>query len=57
MTLEEGCNGTATVCLKDGTYKPYACGGYYPSEVTWKVKVRNYCICTKGSLVGHGFTK
>jgi len=39
LTLEEGCNGTATVCLKDGTYKPYACGGYYPSEVTWKVKM------------------
>jgi hypothetical protein len=35
FTLSSGSNGTAKVCLKDGNYKPYACGGKYPSEVSW----------------------
>jgi hypothetical protein len=34
--LEDGCNSTEFVCLDSGnTYKPYACGGNYPSEITW----------------------
>ena len=37
VTLESGSSGTATVCLEDGVYTPYACGGSYPSEVSWEV--------------------
>jgi hypothetical protein len=29
------CNVTKSVCLADGTYQPYACGGDYPSEISW----------------------
>ena len=38
ITLEEKgvCNVTKSVCLADGTYQPYACGGDYPSEISWK---------------------
>ena len=36
VTLQHGSNGTASVCLKDGSYSPYCCGGDYPSEATWE---------------------
>jgi hypothetical protein len=35
VTMEEGSMEIAQVCLPDGEYKPYACGGKYPSEVSW----------------------
>lgn len=27
------------VCLPAGTYTPFACGGFYPGEVSWEVHV------------------
>jgi len=36
VTLDSGCNGTASVCLPNSAYKPFSCGGNYPSEISWK---------------------
>lgn len=37
VTLMSGSYGDATVCLPPGSYSPYACGGFYPSEVGWSL--------------------
>jgi hypothetical protein len=37
VTLERGSSGTAQVCLPDGVYTPFACGGAWRSEVGWSI--------------------
>jgi hypothetical protein len=46
FTLSWGRYGSENVCLQEGTYTPYACGGNYGSEVSWSVGGLN------GSAVG-----
>ena len=38
LTLSSGSSATVSVCLPAGLYAPYACGGVYPSEVSWTVE-------------------
>ena len=39
LTLEDGSQGTETVCLYLGrTFEPYTCDGSYPSEVSWTLQ-------------------
>ena len=37
LTLASGSYGEVTLCLADGTYTPYACGGTFLSDVSWEV--------------------
>jgi len=59
FTLARGSNGTAKVCLKNGQYQPYACGGNYPSEVTWtwvidEVKATSGAVLSAAKLLMGG---
>jgi hypothetical protein len=36
-TLEAGFVKEQSICLPDGTYTPFACGGQWPSEVSWDI--------------------
>ena len=37
FTLSNGSYGSEIVCLPEGTYTPYACGGAWGNEVYWSV--------------------
>jgi len=37
VTLSAGAYATTVVCLEEGTYYPYACGGSGDSDVSWMV--------------------
>jgi hypothetical protein len=47
-TLEDGGFLEVSICLPPGTYLPNACGGPYPSEVTWEI------YGAAGLLIGGG---
>lgn len=37
ITLPADSSGTASLCLDDGIYSPYCCGGSYDNEVSWDI--------------------
>ena len=55
VTLSAGGYGTSVVCLEEGSYGPYACGGSDDSEVSWSVggvsgSADDSCTSTSGSF-------
>lgn len=61
LTLTSGHGNTQSLCLPDGTYSPFACGGNWDYEVQWSVVGRgvsggadNTCSPTSGSFVVGG---
>ena len=61
VTLEEGFVAVKSICLPDGTYTPFACGGRWPSEVSWRISAFDIFggaddLCSPGAASHDSFT-
>jgi hypothetical protein len=61
LTLPEGFVDVQTICLPDGTYTPFACGGRWPIEVSWNIPALGIfggadVVCSPGEATHTTFT-
>lgn len=61
VTLEQGFAAVKSICLPDGTYTPFACGGRWPSEISWDIPSLGIfggadTVCSPGAAGHDSFT-